>query len=688
MALSGRGAGGRLPSAGLVWQPGHTPASAHFGDIYFSREGGLNEARHVFLGGCNLATAWSEGDTFTVGELGFGTGLNFLATWDLWRKTRPLGARLHYIAVEGYPLSRAEISDCLEQWPELRSLAEGLVRLYPEPQPGFHRLFPQAADAPPPENNATDVYLTLLNGDIMDVLPQLEADIDAWFLDGFTPEKNPGMWSAEVFREVARLSHGQRAHGQGAHRRGGTCLASNCVAEEVRRRLDQAGFEIATAPGFGKKREMLRGRFRGEGARTSGLQPWFARSPSAAATGGHAAIIGGGIAGTSAARALQRRGWRTTIIDRRSALADEASGNPAGALMPRLTAAPNLDGRFYAAAWRFVLETLAEADDAVLPLHRDRCGLLHLATDAAEVARQTTIATGGPLPESLLFQVSADEASDISGCALPYGALYFPQGGWLRPREFCAAQAGGSRLLLNVEVGALRHNGGLWQVIDNGGNLCTQADIVVLANALGAAALPLTAWLPLKARRGQITLAPPTPASAHLLSVLAYGGYMTPASHGAHTIGATFDWADADELDAEPLVVESDHARNLADLARVLPTLMAGLDIGGLTGRAGFRCTTLDHLPIVGPLPEQGAYLHDFAELGHGHPWARYPEAVYQPGLYALTGLGARGLVAAPLAAEILAAHIGGEPWPAERDLVTALHPGRFLVRELKRREA
>ena len=683
MALNGPGAGRPLPSPGLVWQPGPTPASALFGDVYFSHEGGLAEARHVFLGGCNLAAEWSAGDTFTVGELGFGTGLNFLATWDLWRKTRPLGARLHYIAVEGYPLTRAEISDCLDQWPELHSLAEGLVRVYPEPQPGFHRLFPQAADARSSDKGNAGVYLTLLNGDIMNVLPQLEAEIDAWFLDGFAPEKNPGMWSAEVFAEVARLSRGQ-----GRYRRGGTCLASYSVAGEVRRQLDEAGFEVAKAPGFGKKREMLRGHFRGEGARTSRLQPWFARSPSATATGAHAAIIGGGIAGTAAVRALQRRGWRTTIIDRRSALADEASGNPAGVLMPRLTAAPNLDGRFYAAAWRFVLAALEEASDAGLPLHRDRCGLLHLATDDAEVARQTAVAAAGPLAESLLFQVSAEEASDISGCALPYGALYFPQGGWLRPREFCAAQAGESRLLLNVEVGALRHDGGRWQVFDGAGNILTQADVVVLANALAAAALPLTAWLPLKARRGQITLAPPTSASAHLRSVLAYGGYMTPASHGVHTIGATFDWAEADNLDAEPLVAESDHARNLADLARVLPELMAGVDIDLLTGRAGFRCTTLDHLPIVGPLPEQGAYLRDFAELRHGHPWARYSDAVYQPGLYALTGLGARGLVAAPLAAEILAAHICGEPWPAERDLVTALHPGRFLVRDLRRREA
>ena len=651
-----------MPDPGLVWEPGRTPAAARFGDVYFNRDGGLAEARHVFLDGCGLPQAWREADAFTLGELGFGTGRNFLATWELWRRTRRTGARLHYIAVEGYPLTRAEIAECLGQWPELSELARGLLRAYPEPQPGFHRIFP-----------SDDITLTLLYGEAANVLSQLEAEVDAWFLDGFAPEKNPAMWSAAIFAEMARLSHAK------------TRLATYSVAGEVRRNLDDAGFEVAKTSGFAAKREMLCGQFRG-GPTKSALQPWFAKPPRSPVQRGHAVIIGGGIAGTSTAHALIRRGWHTTIIDRRGALADEASGNPAGVLMPRLTAAPNLDGRFYAAAWRFALQTLDELGEQ--PIYRDRCGLLHLATDEAEAARQLAIAADGPLPESLLSRISAEEASDIAGCTLPYSALYFPQGGWLRPRDFCAGLAVGAHRMLNIDVGALSHDSGMWHVRDTAGHVCAEGDVVILANALGAASLPASAWLPLKARRGQITLAPPTPLSAHLRTVLAYGGYMTPAHAGAHCIGATFDWVDTEAFDADPVVAEADHVRNLADLARVLPEMMAGSDASSFTGRAALRCTTLDHLPVVGPMPEQSAYLHDFAELRHGHPWARYPEAAYQPGLYALTGLGARGLVAAPLAAEILAATIACEPWPIERDLVTALHPGRFLVRDLKRREA
>ena len=651
-----------LPSPDLQRQPGRPPVSGRFDDVYYSPGGGLAEARSVFLEGCGFPDAWHGADTFTVGELGFGTGLNFLACWELWRRTRKPGARLHYIAVEGYPLTPEELAACLEPWPELQPLSRNLLRVYPPPQPGFHRLFPVG-----------EVFLTLLCGEAASVLAQAEAQVDAWFLDGFTPEKNPAMWSAEVFTEVARLSHL------------GARLASYSVAGEVRRGLETVGFETTKAPGFGHKREMLRARFR-EGAVKSSLQPWFARPPSART--GHAAIVGGGIAGASVARALHRRGWHTTIFERRSTLADEASGNPAVVLMPRLTAAPNLDGRFYAAAWRYLLAALDEIGEAGPSLYGDRGGLLQLATDDAEAARQAAIIAAAPLPAALLSHVNAAEASDIAACALPFGALYFPQGGWLRPRDFCAALARDSAVLLDAEIMSLRYNDGQWHLADAQGMTRAQADVVVLANAFGAASLPPTAWLALQARRGQITLAPPTSASAGLRSVLAYGGYITPVDRGTHSIGATFDWVDTQNLDRLTAVAEDDHARNLADLARVLPSLMAGSNVHAMSGRAGIRCTTLDHMPVAGPVPDQAAYLSDFAELRHGHPWARYPVATYQPGLFILTGLGARGMVAAPLAAEIVAAQITGEPWPVERDLVTALHPGRFLVRDLKRRDA
>ena len=125
--------------------------------------------------------------------------------------------------------------------------------------------------------------------------------------------------------------------------------------------------------------------------------------------------------------------------------------------------------------------------------------------------------------------------------------------------------------------------------------------------------------------------------------------------------------------------------RNYEELAAALPAFAQSLPPDIVEGRAAIRCTTPDHLPVAGPVPDQAAYLRDFAELRHGHAWTRYSRAAYQPGLYVLAGLGSRGLVGAPLAAEMVACHITGEPWPMERDIANALHAGRFLIRDLKR---
>jgi tRNA 5-methylaminomethyl-2-thiouridine biosynthesis bifunctional protein len=649
-----------LPSPMLTWLPHRQPYSERFGDVYRSREGGLAESRHVFLAGCGLPNAWRDSETFVVAETGFGTGLNFLATYDQWQRSRHLKGTLHYIAVEGYPLSHDELRECALNWPELRHAAQALLRVYLHPQPGFQRLVLDGGK----------VVLTLLCGAVHEMLSALEAHVDAWFLDGFSPEKNPQMWTPEVLAEVARLS------------KPGARLATYTAAGEVRRGLIAVGFDALKAPGFGSKSEMTRAVFRGGDRSNESLAPWFARAPIGHGKPGHAAIIGAGLSGTATARALNRRGWTTTIIERRADIAEEASGNSVGVLMPRLTASPSFDGRFYAAAWRTTLDLLEDYADTGVALSRDRCGVLQLAVDGDD-ERLKAIAETGAMPEPLLFHVGAKEASDIAGVPLAHSALYFPQGGWLNPKLLCAAMARTSRLVTNTSVAGLRRSGGVWEVLDDHGHGVTTADIVIFANAMTATTLPELAWLPLAARRGQISFIAAKTTSAKLRCVLGYGGYITPAFKGRHCLGATFDWTE--DAFAEQAVSADDHDRNYDDLAGALPAFAQSLPADIVEGRAAIRCTTPDHLPIAGPIPNQAAYLRDFADLRHGYPWARYPRASYHPGLYVLTGLGSRGLVAAPLAADILASHVSGEPWPVERDIANALHPGRFLIRDLKR---
>jgi len=222
------------------------PRSERFDDVYFSMEDGLAETRHVFLEGNRLPEIWGDHDfrgTFVIAETGFGTGLNFLAAWQLWKTLRVNNnpRRLEFISVEKYPVNGNFIRDVLSVWEE--ELGDKLVRfcdLYPVPKTGVHMI-----DA------AEDVRLTLHIGDVAEVLPKLNVRVDAWFLDGFKPATNPEMWTDAVFQNMARLSHQ------------GTSFATFTAAGEVRRGLHNAGFDVQKVKGFGRKRDMLTGVFTG-----------------------------------------------------------------------------------------------------------------------------------------------------------------------------------------------------------------------------------------------------------------------------------------------------------------------------------------------------------------------------------------------------------------------------------------
>lgn len=638
-----------LPPAGIEWRSGGQPLSRRFGDVYFSAGNGLAETRHVFLDGTGLPGAWSGRHRFTIGETGFGTGLNFLAAWDLWRRDPDRCRRLHFVSVEGYPLARRDLVRALAAWPRLTPLAVRLAEAWPARQPGFHRL----------DFEGGAVTLTLLFGPVEDMLRALEAEIDAWFLDGFAPSRNPDMWTQAVFDQAARLS------------RPGTALASFTAAGHVRRGLAAAGFAVEKYPGFGAKREMLRARF--DGAAHPGLvEPWY--RPPPARPPGRALVVGGGIAGAAAADALARRGWSVTLAERHAMPAAEGSGNRAGIVMPRLVVGAGPERRFHAQAFLHALARLA-------PWLR-ACGVLDLPTAPGQEARRAEVAAARFLPDDDLRAVGAAEARARANTVIAaadgesWRGLWLPRAGWLDPAAACRGLAVAADPRFGTDV------------LD-GDALTRGADLLVLAGGPDTRRFPAAAWLPLSLRRGQVTLVPATDAGAGLASVLNGDGYVIPASNGWHVVGATFD-AVADAVPAPPqAAAPGDDARNLERVSRWLPDLLPG---GPATqgraaqGRAALRAMTPDHFPLAGPLPDRAAWLDAYAGLRTGNARIAYPDGACVPDTWVLTGFGARGLTTAPLAAELMAAQIAGEPWPVPRDVAAALHPGRFLIRALAKR--
>lgn len=602
----------------LDWQEG-LPFSTQYGDIYFSRESGVAETRHVFLDQNHLTARWpilKDGDRFVIGETGFGTGLNFLCAWQLWDEVAPASARLHFVSTELHPIAPDELRRALALWPELAKWSAQLLARYGVMAPGWHRLtFAQGR-----------VVLTLLIGDARTTLPRLDATVDAWFLDGFAPARNPEMWDTGLFQVMAKRSAPNAT------------FATFTSAGIVRRGLEAAGFQVEKVPGHGKKREMLRGELAGEG-RPSAIP---ARK---------AIVIGGGLAGCASAHSLAMRGWQVTLIERHASLAAEASGNHQGILYARLMPKMSPLSELTLAGYQYSLRMLAQ----LLPQSEDtwqQCGLLQLAFDERESARLHGILDLG-LPPALLHGVSRSEAGTLAGVELLFGGLMFPGSGWVSPPALCRVlmDLPGITLLAGQEASAIVHGHAGWEVHGESGPIAA-APVIVIACANHSRRFAQTAHLPLRSIRGQVTHLPATVQSRAVKTVLCTEGYAAPARHDMHTIGATYG-----NLEETLELRAADHRENLDMLSHLSPELYAALggeslDEERLDGRAACRCNVVDYLPLVGAV---------------------------SPGLYVNTGHGSRGLMTALLAGEALAATIEGEPAPLPVELMQAISPGRFL---------
>ena len=651
-----------LPHAQLDWDNEGLPRSRVFDDVYFSDKSGLDETRYVFLEQNNLRERFAAlpvGGRLVIGETGFGTGLNFLCAWQLFDQHAVAGARLHFVSVEKYPLSLSDLQRALALWPELKPFADQLLAQYVAIHQGFQRLI---------LDNGR-VTLTLLIGDALEQLPQLDASIDAWFLDGFAPAKNPDMWTAELFAELARLAAP------------GSTISTFTSTGWVRRLLNAAGFKMKRTPGIGHKWEILRGSFLGwpaEAPAPATAKPWFAR-PAPLTGERRALVIGAGLAGCATAASLAARGWQVSLLERHEAVAQEASGNAQGVLYLKLSAHGTALSQLIVSGFGYTRRLLEH-------LHRgvdwDDCGVLQLAFSAKEAERQAQLAAA--FPEDLLHALDKDQAQAHAGIGLQWGGLFYPEGGWVHPPALCRWQAEHPdiEVLTHHDVLQLHRANGQWQAWD-GEKLLAEAPVVVLAGAAEIKRFPYSSELPLKRIRGQITHLPQTAASQTLSTVVCAEGYVVPARLGEHTLGASFDFSNED---LTPTVTE--HAGNLQMLEEISVDLLSRLGARTLQpetleGRAAFRCTSPDYLPIVGPLADRQAFDEAYSALTKD---ARQIPDILCPwldGLYVNSGHGSRGLITAPLSGELLAAWLEDEPLPLPRAVAQACHPNRFALRRL-----
>lgn len=636
-----------IKSAQIHYNEQGTPVSDLFDDVYFSNESGLEETRYVFLQQNGLPERWAQHQAgfFHIIETGFGTGLNFLLAWQHFRLHRQqqstaLCQRLYFSTFEKYPLQLADLRQALQSWPALAELAEQLLAQYPLALPGCHRLqFEQGS-----------VTLDLWLGDVHDSMPQLPAQnqADAWFLDGFAPSKNPQMWQPELFQQMARLS------------KAGTTVATFTSAGLVRRGLQEAGFSVRKIKGYGRKREMTVGRIEAEHS------PLALANHATAMPAQHhrsvepVTIIGGGLASICLALALQQRGCAVELLCQDADIALQASHNRQGALYPQLQASYSpvsaLHSHAFTFAGRFYRQLQQQFSFAA-----DFCGVLTLACTAALTSRQQKISADPAFAPGLFLSLDAAQASAQAGLELPYAGLFFPAGGWIAPQGFCQAALSFLRQQANFkvqfncqvqQVSAVASEGvsnqaattsAGWRLQTNQGEL--QRSCLVLANGTGLTALTPAAHLPLNQVRGQVSHVK-APAMAALSTVLCHQGYITPAIQQEHCVGATFDRSRTTAVE-----LAEDNQQNLDLVNTVLQQPGWFADASVVSAKAGVRVTVPDHLPLAGEL---------------------------NAGLWLLGGLGARGLLFAPLLAEQLAASLCAEPQPLPAVITALITPQRF----------
>ncbi|MFT6093392.1 MAG: tRNA 5-methylaminomethyl-2-thiouridine biosynthesis bifunctional protein [Pseudohongiellaceae bacterium] len=663
----------QIENAVLDWADEANPRSIKFDDIYYSTAGAAAESAHVFLNGTALTARWQnckeKSPVYSIAEIGFGSGLNFLNTWQLWQQSTQKPNRLHYIAFEKYPLKKTDLERLLSNWPSLSSQVTELLKHYPEHGCISHRL-PIAAD----------ITLDLHFGDALRRLKTIDktlgSGIDSWFLDGFSPRLNPDLWQAPLIKEMARLSLP------------GATVASYSAAGFIRRQLRDAGFKVERQPGYGKKRHMTAAIFSDQSVAqqtipTHTTQPWFVL-PAITAPPKTATVIGAGLAGCSTAYALAQRGIEVTVVDSGKAAAAGASGIRQLALRPRLFKTGSALAEFYLQSFLFAAAQFKNLspDDS-----NDQfwfpSGVIQLLTALNKRSELSNAALEILYGSEIVKHLNKTQAAEIAGTLCAEDVLHFKLGGWVDAPLLCKRYLE-SDLIRFVGNCTIKHierpvSASQWQAHPQQSDLdILQSDIIVLANSYSASLFPIAESLPLQTVRGQASYVDGTEASHQLRTVLSGQRSLFPTLNSKQTVAASY------RRDVDLIRNEEDDQENLTSLASDFPqfsTLKAG-DYG-----IGVRCNTPDFKPIVGMAPNIQKMAIEYADLRRDAHKEFTNPGHYHDGLYLSLAHGSNGLATAPLAGETLASLICGELSPLSTQALANLSGARFVIRDLKRQK-
>lgn len=658
-----------------------TPVADNFNDVYFSNDDGLSESDYVFYQQNNMPYRLQNHDQthFVIAETGFGTGLNFLNTWQQFknhltnrqhpnREVHNLEQqnvkRLHFISFEKYPIKATELKKALQVWPTLAPLTDQLLKKYPINLAGCHRL----------EFDDGQIILDLHFGDVQESIAAMsnpaQGLIDAWYLDGFAPSKNPEMWQQSLFNAMVNLS------------RTSATFATFTAAGFVRRGLAEAGFTVQKVKGHGNKREMLTG-YLTQANDAHSTPAYFAHQPSALS---NVAVIGGGIASSAVIYSLAKRGIGAQLFCQDSQLAMGASHNVQGAVYPHLQAKNSPHSELFAHSFLYAKRLYQQLTENGFHYDHQWCGVLQHAVKQPLAERHQNIENKQLWPTELMHSVTPEQGDEIAGVCTGYSGVYFPLGGWVNPPQLVNALFQQAQALtaiqshFNCDIEALEKTSQGWLLKSHGQLFGPFSDVIICAGE-HSDRFAQTQSLPIVGVRGQVSHVQASAASRQLKTVLCHKGYFTPAYLDHHCMGATFE-----KNSKSRAVTEQDNQTNREQLLNFYGQTEFATSLGKVTAaKAAVRCSFIDHLPMAGEWAQQSDYIQAFANLRLGKRYQYQALQKPQQGLHLLTGFGARGLCSAPLCAEHLIAALNDEPLPLSERVSQAIHPARFIVRDLIR---
>ncbi|QLB13441.1 tRNA 5-methylaminomethyl-2-thiouridine biosynthesis bifunctional protein [Bisgaardia hudsonensis] len=662
-----------ITSAKVYFNQENTPVSEAFDDIYFSNTDGLQETQYVFIEGNHLWKRWTEfqASHFVIAETGFGTGLNFFATIQLFRQFRkeypnsPL-KRLFFLSFEKYPLALAQLKQAHLAYPEFSSIASQLQENWLDPIVGCYRI------------HFEETTLDLWFGDVADNLPQLgdymQNKIDVWFLDGFAPSKNPEMWNDKLYEYVYRYTKQQGS------------FATFTAASAVRKGLESVGFTVTKRKGYGKKRECLQG-IKLQEQPLDIKTPWYLPQSAKLTKQADIAIIGGGIASLFTAISLVNRGAKVTIYCEDEQPALNASGNKQGAFYPQLSDDDEKNIRFYVHAFAYGLQQLHWAIKQGIQFDHKFCGVALCAYDERSAKKLQKIADYH-WSSSLYQELNKQGLSDVVGLPLPCGGGFIPNGAWLAPRQFVQnafsyLEKCGVILKTFQNITALSQDeNDQWYLTNAKGELFAH-QIVVLANGHKLKDFAQTNQLPLCSVRGQVSHIPTSETLQKLKTVVCYDGYLTPVDidKNTHCIGASHI-RDNDTREFSLQEQQENQQKIQKNLTGV--DWVNEIDTSENQARMGIRCTVRDRIPMVGNVPNFNEQVVDYKNIFNLRRRKQtIRNASHFTNLYLTGALGSRGLTSAPLLGEVLASLIYNEPLPLSEDIIHSLSANRSWIRKL-----